>query len=307
MDFFASHYAICDHWFSAIPTGTQPNRFMAMAGVTPIDTNKGVLAFPDQDTVYDWLNKRGIRWRVYSGGLPFFFLMDKWRGKMLTDDEHFRNVANLARDVQEEDDSSYPQVIFVEPCYTDDPFHGPKNDDHPTTPIDRGQEFLADTYRALASSPKRWKRTVVILTYDEHGGFFDHVSPLPVITNAPNGEYAPFTSTGPRVPAFVLSPLVAPRTVYKDPLDHTAILRFLGEKFDNGSYSKDVDARSISGRISSLLKLTTPRNDVPMPHPPSGILPRMSINSEAFLAAGKAARANATAKARRRFPGLWSV
>ena len=68
-DFFAHEFAICDHWYSALPAGTQPNRLMAMSGYTLIDVNQ--VPLPDQELVYDWLTKNGVRWRVYHEELPF--------------------------------------------------------------------------------------------------------------------------------------------------------------------------------------------------------------------------------------------
>ena len=73
--FFASNYGICDHYFAAIPTGTQPNRLMAMSGYTLSDINQSVI-LSKQDLVYDWLTRKGISWRVYHQGIPFSMMMD---------------------------------------------------------------------------------------------------------------------------------------------------------------------------------------------------------------------------------------
>ena len=68
-DFFAENFAVCDRWFSALPAGTQPNRLMAMSGFTNIDVNHKPL--PKQELLYDWLTKKGIRWRVYHQAFRF--------------------------------------------------------------------------------------------------------------------------------------------------------------------------------------------------------------------------------------------
>jgi phospholipase C len=107
----------------------------------------------------------------------------------------------------------------------------------------------------------------MIVTYDENGGFFDHVSPPPIATNPPvggNNQYPPFLSAGPRVPGFIVSPLVAARSVYKGQLDHTSILKFIAQKFNNGSYSPEVDPRPV-GDLTDTLTLDSPRTDLPMP------------------------------------------
>jgi len=101
-----------------------------------------------------------------------------------------------------------PQVIFIEPEYTDGPHFDP-NDDHPPTGIAKGQSFLADIYTKLVANPQRWANMLMIVTYDEHGGFFDHLAPLP-IPGAAGGTS--FATTGVRVPGLVVSPHVAPGT-----------------------------------------------------------------------------------------------
>src|SRR5438552_3337093 len=171
-DFFARQFAVCDSWFAPLPTGTQPNRLMAMAGYSLIDDNATLL--PEHHLVYDWLTEKGVRWRVYHEALPFFALMDKWLPKLAG--PQFRRISRLPVDVQKEDDATFPQVIFIEPTYTDAHI-GVPSDDHPPSSITRGQELQRKVYRALTSNPKRWSRTVLSVTYDEHGGFCDHVSP----------------------------------------------------------------------------------------------------------------------------------
>jgi phospholipase C len=126
-DFLARSFAVCDHWFSCIPASTQPNRLMAMSGYTLIDGNVDVLK--DQYLVYDWLNDHGVSWRVYHEGIPFFALMPRWVPRLL--EEKFRGFGQLANDVREESDATFPEVIFVEPTYTDAPSIalGPDGDD----------------------------------------------------------------------------------------------------------------------------------------------------------------------------------
>jgi phospholipase C len=113
-------------------------------------------------------------------------------------------------------------------------------------------------YRALKRSTDLWRSSVMIVTYDEHGGFFDHVSPPLVPQGA---QYPAFESLGVRVPAFVISPFVKPMTVHKERLDHTSILRFLGERFGGRSgYSELVNARPV-GNISDVLNCPEGRED----------------------------------------------
>ncbi len=127
------------------------------------------------------------------------------------------------------------------------------NDDHPNTGIAKGQAFLAQVYSDVIANFNRWARTMMVITYDEHGGFFDHVAPLPVPTTA--GVH-PFTTSGLRVPGFVVSPQVQAGRVFNRNLDHTAILELLAEKFTPGhGYSVAVNSRQgFIDRLSNTLE-----------------------------------------------------
>lgn len=277
-DFFARHFTVCDHWFAALPTGTQANRLMAMSGTTSLIDNAPLL-LPDQPLVYDWLSARGVSWCAYQYGdfLPFFALMPRWQGEIaaslsldaLVPHAHprFRRYANFARDWMSE--QNMPQVIFIEPEYTDGP-HSAPNDDHPPTGVAPGQAFLREVYLALIANPVRWARSLMIVTYDEHGGFWDHVSPLPIPTRIPgHGPTPVFLSTGVRVPAFLVSPLVEPAP-YREPLDHSSILQLLADKFASGVYSAEVSERQaflspLSAAIAGAAPRAEPPRELPAP------------------------------------------
>ncbi len=273
-DFFAHNFAVCDHWFAPLPAGTQANRLMAMSGQSWIDTNvSNPIEFPDQPLVYDWLNQHRVRWRVYHQGFfPFFALMPRWYPQMVASDD-FRRFERLKLDFELEPDSTFPSVIFVEPKYTDSPHIGEGTDDHSPSSVLGGQTFLLDIYNALISNPVRWRKTAMIVTYDEHGGFFDHVQPLPILTRDPKGRYLDFISTGVRVPALIISPLVSPGAVYNKPLDHTSILKFLGQKFGANSYGPGVDDRPLVGSVLDVLDLNAPRQLIP-PAPDPSVIPQ---------------------------------
>jgi phospholipase C len=109
----------------------------------------------------------------------------------------------------------------------------------------------------------------MVVTYDEHGGFFDHVSPPALRTDPPPGALyqRAFETLGVRVPAFVISPFVDPKTVFKERLDHTSILKLIGQKFGkDGSYSTLVDSRPV-GSVADILN--APGSQRPAPQIPS--------------------------------------
>ncbi len=265
-DFLARNFAVCDRWFSSIPASTQPNRLMAMSGYTLIDGNVHVL--DDQYLVYDWLNDHGISWRVYHEGIPFFALMPRILGRLL--DDNFRGFERLYNDFKDESEATFPEVIFVEPTYTDAPHLGTPSDDHPPSSIAGGQAFLRNVYTALTCNPARWARTLMILTYDEHGGFFDHASPRAIVTPPPrNAKFATFNSSGVRVPGIVVSPLVPAGTIYSQPLDHTSILAMVAQKYGarGETYSDEVEQRRgvFTGNIADMLSLNTQRPQILLP------------------------------------------
>ncbi len=251
--FLADNFLVCDHWFACIPTSTQPNRLMAMSGYA-MRENTPSSPLPNQDLIYDWLDGKGLSWRVYHESFPFLSMMPKVAERIAGDLPHhqyFRDFSWLKNDFVSQAD--FPNVVFIEPTYTSAPhLPGTADDDHPTTSVAAGQGFLRRAYEAVTSNPERWKRSIMIVTYDENGGFVDHVSP-PVFTTPQNHSepYPPFKTNGVRVPALIVSPLVQPG-VYSGQLDHTSILKFLAQLHGSGNYSQDVDARNHVGNLTDL-------------------------------------------------------
>lgn len=247
-DFFARNFSVCDNWFSPLPTGTQANRLVAMSGESGIADNVSSLSeFPQQPLVYDWLSEHSVDWCSYQyAGFPFFALMRTWWPRMFASMNdpfgggRFRRFEWFAK--QWKTGELLPSVIFIEPKYTDDVVNriAAPNDDHSPTGVGPGQLFLKTIYETLISSPTRWAKTLLIITYDEHGGFFDHVPPLKIPALAGTKK---FSTTGPRVPAFIVSPHVEAGKVCSLRLDHTSILQLLADRFGGGAYSKVVRDR----------------------------------------------------------------
>jgi phospholipase C len=264
---------------------------MAMAGESSIVDNAPVY-LPAQDLAYDWLTTHGVAWCAYQAGnfFPFFSLMPDWLPEITTSltlsdfggRGRFRRYSRFQGHWAASD--PMPSVVFIEPEYTDGP-HGDPNDDHPPTGVAKGQAFLADIYGTLIGNPDRWAKTLMIVTYDEHGGFFDHVPPLPISTNVAGFQ---FTTTGVRVPAFLISPHVAPGSVFSGNLDHTSILQMLADRFNaNQDYSAAVGARQ-----SQLARLSNALLDPP---PPLMRAPAMPATALAALSSAVASAAPASA------------
>ncbi|MGH7022461.1 MAG: alkaline phosphatase family protein [Caulobacteraceae bacterium] len=261
-DFFARNFLTCDHWFAALPAGTQPNRLMAMAGYSSIFANGG-FRVPHEYLVYDWLDDHHIDWCSYAwGDFPFFCLDWDRLPSILSSltlspgSGRFRRYSHFQTSWASNE--AMPSVIFIEPEYSEG-LPGNPNDDHPSTGIAKGQAFLAQVYSDVISNEERWAKTMMVVTYDEHGGFFDHVPPLAIPATA--GSHA-FTTSGIRVPAFVISPQVSPGRVFNRNLDHTSILQLLADKITpaNG-YSVAVNARQ--GNVDRLANTLDPADPAP--------------------------------------------
>jgi phospholipase C len=145
--------------------------------------------------------------------------------------DNVRSVRDLDSDLAGYDSATFPKVLWIEPEYTLGWSNG--DDDHPPAAVRDGQEFLGKLYKVFRKKKDFWSKTLMIVTYDEHGGFFDHLPPLPVVTNPPGGlkrSYPDFTSSGIRVPGFLISPYVLPQSLYSGNVDHTSILKLIGAR-----------------------------------------------------------------------------
>ncbi len=264
--FLARSYCTCDRWHCPLPTSTQPNRTMAFCGESGIfDTASGPRLIEAEDILLDWLDRAGVRWRVYHDGLSFFALFPLAWKHLLGD--RFRDFDDYLGDMQREGPGTAPQVIVVEPSYDDAPHLGGDrpNDNHPPLPVGWGEAFLRRVYQGATANPDLWAGTVLLVCCDEHGGFFDHVAPPPIGYRTVGDPAHEFRSLGPRIPGIVVSPLVKPGSVCSQLLDHTSMLQLLAELFTPGRpYSASVDQRRRQG-IGSLSAALgdEPRPDVP--------------------------------------------
>jgi phospholipase C len=218
----ADQFAVCDHWYSSFLGSTHPNRIFANAGSCgDVVTTTWKTSFRRKPAPIwaAWekkrLGARGITWRAYKlpSDLSMFAL---WPGFANGRDENAGSLADFVADCANDE---LPNVAIVEPPYS-------IADDHPTHDPRRGQQFLGYVVNALVKSPS-WKSSTLILTYDEHGGFFDHVPPPPSPESAPE----PLDLLGVRVPTLVVSPFT-PRMVVRDPLEHTSMLKTIAERWN---------------------------------------------------------------------------
>jgi phospholipase C len=271
----AAHYAVCDHWFASHPGPTWPNRWTTLSGGTPFTdnppvTNK-VIGFLPYGTIFDLLNERGIDWRVFESDLSLIRTYDNFR----LDADHvvpFINPDDDSRSFEQVAAAGrLPPVVFVEPNFSDTPPLSTANDD--LCPIDlvKGQDFVHRVYNALRDSP-HWPRTLLLITYDEHGGFFDHVPPpgTPLgppewIGKVPKIHPEGADHLGVRVPALVVSPWVRPGSVCKQVFDHTSIIKTI--LLRHRAKLQTADFVSFGPRVNEAAHLGIALNGSPSAHP----------------------------------------
>jgi phospholipase C len=169
-------------------------------------------------TIWDRLEDAGLDGRYYFSDVPFLGL---WGTK-------YRSIARpLLAFLFDALTGQLPHVAFVEPRFLDNT-SGTSGDDHPYADIRNGEAFLSLLYTAMTLSPV-WPRTVLVITYDEGGGFFDHVAPPQDAPIPPADQAAGNTDglLGFRVPCLLISPFARRATVSHDVFDHTSVLRLI--------------------------------------------------------------------------------
>jgi phospholipase C len=231
----AKSFTVCDQWFSSMPGPTWPNRFFVHSGTSlgdvlmpdgAIDTVRMFFGRYSQRTLFDELSEKGISWRIYHGGIPQSIVLTHLKRLYFTDsfqamDAFFADCGGV--------ESDFPAYAFIEPRYFDG-VHGAENDQHSPAGVVAGEQLIAEVYNAVRSNRALWESTLLVITYDEHGGFYDHVVPPKTVAPDEHTENYAFNQLGVRVPAVLVSPWV-PQGVDHTQYDHTSILRYVCEKW----------------------------------------------------------------------------
>jgi phospholipase C len=232
---FVEQTTVFDHWFASILSSTYPNRFYTHAARTDrIDNATRTTSLP---TIWDRLAAAGVPATYYFSDLPFLVL---WGEKYVELSKHVDAFFADALSGQ------LPPFSYLDPYFLGEG-QGGSNDDHPHADIRRGQAFISLVATAIANSPQ-WKSTALVITYDEWGGFFDHVRPprLPDDHVTTGAEYD-HSQAGFRVPAFVFSPFARRGGIDHHVYDHASILSFVEWRFGLAPLSaRDRAARNIA-------------------------------------------------------------
>ncbi|RKH64034.1 hypothetical protein D7X96_26630 [Corallococcus interemptor] len=254
-DYLARRFAVCDRWFAPVPGPTWPNRHFALCGHSEGKTGNG--HFIGAPTIFDHLTAKGVSWRYFSHDVAFLRTATKYLGDL----QHIRKVQDFYTQASQ---GTLPSVSFIDPNFTlqETLFGwGYSNDDHPPADIRRGQQLVARIYNVLLLARyNKWAETLFVVTYDEHGGFYDHVPPPAAA--APGGDPR-FASYGVRVPALVISPWVESGSVSHQVFDHTSTLKTIINRFlvPRGGAPDMGERVAAANDLSALLTRTTARTD----------------------------------------------
>ena len=270
-DHLSEKFLICDRWFSSVCGSTFPNRLYSVAGRAagsrdnispPIYNLKSFVRHLDEVKGVSW------SWFVHDVA-PIVWAVDRDYPLLHTLDHvawfdgHARPPYLGQRFVQRAAAGKLPSVSWIDPSFADfhtsvfSIFSPPSNDDHPPSDVIDGQALVLKVYDALASSPQ-WDKTMLVITYDEHGGFYDHVPPP---ENPPDDNPKVFNRYGVRVPAIVVSPLVERRTHSTMLFDHTSLIKTILLRFCRKAGTiPDMGARvTAANHLGHLLTAAAPR------------------------------------------------
>jgi len=248
-------FTILDNYFCGIMAETYPNRFYMHAAQTDrLMNNTTTSTLP---TIWDRLQAKGLSGRYYFNDLPFLAL---WANKYVNISKPFSQfLADAAA-------GTLPNVAYVDPGFAGETADD-SNDDHPHADIRDGEAFLNQIYDAVRNSPN-WSKTVLIINFDEWGGFCDHVPP-PLAPIPPASATAGDTDgrLGFRVPCIVISPYARRNFVGHEQFDHTSILKMIEWRFGLPPLTvRDQTANN----LAEVLNLATPDVAAPAFTVPSG-------------------------------------
>jgi phospholipase C len=253
MSALAKGYAVCDRWFSSAPTQTIPNRAFAGAATSQghLDNHVKVFTCP---SIFGRLSDKKVDWGIYGYNRDPMTRLD-FTDTQHADEEHFGHY----RDFQERAAAgTLPAYSFLEPEWS-----ASGNSQHPNYDVALGEQLLRQVYDTLRSSPN-WDDTLLLITYDEHGGNYDHVAPPSNAVPPDNlvGEFGfDFKRFGVRIPALLISPRIAAGTVFRaktGTIDHTSVLKTLALRFGLDHLT---ERDKVAADLGDCVTLTKPRTD----------------------------------------------
>jgi phospholipase C len=269
----AEQFCVCDRWFCSVPGATWPNRLYAVTGTAAGSLNNETpplyrcKSFLRQlDEVRERSDTPAPSWRWYSSDPGTLRFIDDRYFLELSDRFAYFDTPTVVQQrtfLRDAAAGELPSFSWIDPNFVDLGGLQGANDDHPPSDIMAGQELVLKVYNAIATSPL-WERTLLLIVYDEHGGFYDHVSPDDF--TPPGGlpdQDRRFRRYGPRVPAIVVSPWVETQRHSHTVFDHTSIIKTALLRFGGDHAEERIEAmgpRVAQARhLGELLSRDTPR------------------------------------------------
>jgi phospholipase C len=240
-------YVLCDRWFSSVMSSTWPNRFYLHCATS--DGTQGNDAISGVPSLFDQLAEAEISAGYYASGLPVVITY----GTPLSA-PHVKVIQDFFAEAEA---GTLPSFSIVDPVLTAGATIG--NDDHPPADVRDGQAFIASIYDALANSPQ-WDRCLLVVIYDEHGGFYDHVPP-PLTTD----EHPGFEQLGFRIPAIVVGPQVHRGCVNGTVFDHVAVAATVAKRWGLEPLNARVAAAADLSSCIDPEAIANPRPPIPLP------------------------------------------
>jgi phospholipase C len=285
----AKAFAVCDNWHASIPGPTWPNRMFACAasagGLDHSPTTAEMATWESVDgfefpngSIFDALGKKSNQgWRIFSG--DHFPMAAALKGIDLFDISSLDEFAGAVAS------PSYPWLYtWIEPNYGDTvggTYRGGSSQ-HPMDGVAGGEALIKAIYEAIRNSP-HWNTSLLIVTWDEHGGFYDHVAPPSAVPpgDTPVGDkfnqyHFPFDRYGIRVPAVIVSPLIPAGLIDHRVYDHSSIPATIEAVFDLPPLT---ERDKVANDVMPLLSLAAARIDAPitLPSPPTVVAPQVAV------------------------------
>jgi phospholipase C len=263
----ARHFPVSDRYFSSVLGQTLPNRRYYFSATSSGQVNDDIASLfvpAAGGTIFDRLDATGVAWQVYFSNAPSPFYFPNVRNNA----SQVSRCVNNSRFFTDAATGQLPAISYVEEDFTFQSEENPQD-------IAFGEAFLSQVVKAVMQGPL-WRKTALFVTYDEHGGWYDHVPPPaaitpddipPNLTLSPKGTFpASFDRYGFRVPLTVVSPWARPRYVSHRTADHTSILAFIERKWNLPPMTRR-DAAAWD--LIDMFDFTFPHHERPIELPPT--------------------------------------
>lgn len=260
----AQEFAVCDQWFSSLPGPTFPNRAFAHGATSIGRVDMGVDWLHMSKTIYELFAENGLDSRIYyhdsTMAMTFRGLMNQGR--------YFGDIEDFWSDCKKD---RLPTYSFIEPRYAnskdDNDEYFSASDQHPDHNVEEGEILIGRVFNSIWKDPAVRNSTLLVVVYDEHGGLYDHVKPIPTVN--PDGKVwagnaasldPPFNFTrfGVRVPAVLISPYIERGTIDHNVYDHTSLIATARKLFLSDWQSKFLTQRD---RIANTFDQNLSRSD----------------------------------------------